>query len=141
VTCINCGQETAREIDPETDPVFVARQGVLPCQHDQCSQAPADAAIALVAAEHTAQLTLLKPKRCSQRRRSTNSYFKMSCWDPMTAVGSVSAIDVLSCTTTMEVGIDIGTLSGVSLRNMPQRERTTSSAQAGQVVVATRWLP
>ena len=70
--------------------------------------------ISLIAAEHTAQLNVAQPEMVFSAAEEHELLFQdvdLGLRKP--------AIDILSCTTTMEVGIDIGALSGVALRNMP----------------------
>src|SRR5205085_3177351 len=74
--------------------------------------------IVLIAAEHTAQLNNAQSREVFSKAEENELLFQDI------DLGAVDgkerpAIDVLCSTTTMEVGIDIGTLSGVSLRNMP----------------------
>ena len=75
--------------------------------------------MALIAAEHTAQLNTAQNDEVFSKAEEHELLFQDVNLDSDTLGRKFQAIDVLSCTTTMEVGIDIGSLSGVSLRNMP----------------------
>src|ERR1700674_5228156 len=75
--------------------------------------------MALIAAEHTAQLSAAQADEVFSKAEEHELLFQDVDLGPGPGGETRPAIDVLSCTTTMEVGIDIGTLSGVALRNMP----------------------
>lgn len=80
---------------------------------------PPEKPMALVAAEHTAQLNAAQVAEVFSRAEEYELLFQDVDLGPDDSGQPRKAIDVLSCTTTMEVGIDIGVLSGVALRNLP----------------------
>lgn len=112
-----CSGKT-RTINPSRDPVFVSRKGHYRRHVERLMNEPGYALRPYVAAEHSAALNAA----------DGSSEFGLAEWHELrfqdldvegpdgTCEGP---IDVLSCTTTMEVGIDIGSLSAVALRNVP----------------------
>lgn len=115
--CVNCGQPTATAIDPNTDKVFVARKGYYRASTIEARKGVSP--MALIAAEHTAQLNTAQADEVFSKAEEHELLFQDVDLGNDGTGHDRPAIDVLSCTTTMEVGIDIGSLSGVSLRNMP----------------------
>ena len=115
--CLDCGREDARRMDPDTDLVFLARKGFYRKPVMAALGKPPRQPMALIAAEHTAQLNAPQNDDVFSKAEENELLFQDI---QLKSEGTgATAIDVLSSTTTMEVGIDIGMLSGVALRNMP----------------------
>ena len=115
--CIFCASASIETLKPSESEYIRARKGFW---RDPVQAALNDRARlrSISVEEHTAQLS----NRDNARVHATTEQFELRFRD--TQIESRDRpIDVLSCTTTMEVGVDIGSLVAVGLRNVPpQRE-------------------
>ena len=115
--CISCASDLLDNLSPADSEYIRSRKGFW--------REPVRAALearpklrSISVEEHTAQLS----NRDNTRVHATTEKFELRFRD-ISIDRRDRPIDVLSCTTTMEVGVDIGSLVAVGLRNVPpQRE-------------------
>lgn len=131
-TCISCGADRVRPLHPDSDEVFKARKGYYRASSKRALATPPGEVMSIVAAEHTAQLNSSQSDDVFSKAEMYELLFQdVDLAVPAPGQQRDVAIDLLSCTTTMEVGIDIGSLSGVALRNMPP-SRANYQQRAGR---------
>ncbi|MGX9147282.1 DEAD/DEAH box helicase [Mesorhizobium sp. 128a] len=115
--CAACGSGSCEPITPSQSEYVRARKGFWRSPVERVLTGSARLR-SISVEEHTAQLS----NRDNARVHATTEQFELRFKDVRIAK-SDKPIDVLSCTTTMEVGVDIGSLVAVGLRNVPpQRE-------------------
>lgn len=117
--CLDCSSSAIIALNPDEDQAFQARKGFYRRRLMAALSDPPEYPMAIIAAEHTAQLNSPQSEDVFSKAEINELLFQDIA--PMVGPAAVkaAAIDVLSSTTTMEVGIDIGALSGVALRNLP----------------------
>lgn len=129
--CVSCRTDNVRVLDPNEDDVFQARKGYYRASTVRALESDV-MPLSIIAREHTAQLNSAQSDEVFSRAEQYELLFQdVNVTLPNQTDREQPAIDVLSCTTTMEVGIDIGNLSGVALRNMPP-SRANYQQRAGR---------
>ncbi|MHC9085966.1 DEAD/DEAH box helicase [Luteimonas sp. RIT-PG2_3] len=110
--CPNCTQLGASLVDPAKTSYLRARKGFW---RDPVASAIAanERPMSIDVQEHSAQLSY----KDADSPAPTTEVFERQFRDILRP--GERAVDVLSCTTTMEVGIDIGSLIAVAMRNVP----------------------
>ncbi|WP_374712411.1 DEAD/DEAH box helicase [Symbiobacterium terraclitae] len=123
--CPNCGHTAPTPVDLSTSEYIQARKGFLRNPVVQAIRGVGRPTY-VTAEEHTAQLS----QRDVGEVFATTEKHELQFQDVLIDEGA-SPVDILSCTTTMEVGIDIGSLTAVGLRNVPP-ERENYQQRAGR---------
>lgn len=123
--CPKCGAEKLNPLKPADSQYIRSRKGFWRTPLEKSLKGEGKP-IHVSAEEHSAQLS----QRDAGMVHSTTEKYELRFQDIIIGEDE-GPIDVLSCTTTMEVGIDIGSLVAVGLRNVPP-QRDNYQQRAGR---------